>query len=89
MKTVTDTLGLARSNIAERVNGTRLRRGPQIRDGDLELVGGVDRIAGEGRCRLDRLARREDDALAAGAVREIALGAVQRELQARRDQRRN
>jgi putative transposase len=44
MKTVTDTFGLARSNIAERVNGTRLRRGPQIRDGDLELVAEIRRL---------------------------------------------
>jgi hypothetical protein len=35
MKTVTDTLGLARSSIAERVKGTRPKRGPQTRDGDL------------------------------------------------------
>jgi hypothetical protein len=30
-------LGLARSNIAERVKGTRPKRGPQNRAGDLEL----------------------------------------------------
>src|SRR5438105_1132614 len=33
-----------RSLIAERVNGTRLRRGPQIRDGDLELVTEIRRL---------------------------------------------
>jgi hypothetical protein len=38
MKRVTDTLGLARSNIAERVKGVRPKRGPQTRDGDLELA---------------------------------------------------
>jgi hypothetical protein len=32
MKRVTDTLGLARSNIAERVKGARPKRGPQTRD---------------------------------------------------------
>jgi transposase InsO family protein len=44
MKTVTDTLGLARSNIAERVNGVRPRRGPQIRDGDRELTAEIRRV---------------------------------------------
>lgn len=46
MKTVTDTLGVARSNIAERVKGGRPKRGPQTRDGDLEL-------AAEIRCLVD------------------------------------
>jgi hypothetical protein len=41
MKTVTDTLGLARSSIAERVKGTRPKRGPQTRDGDLELTAAI------------------------------------------------
>src|SRR5437763_7787678 len=44
MKQVTDTLGLARSNIAERVKGARPKRGPQIRDGDFELAGGIRRL---------------------------------------------
>ena len=35
MKTVTDTLGVARSNIAERIKGVRPKRGPQTREGDL------------------------------------------------------
>jgi hypothetical protein len=39
MKTVTDTLGLARSNIAERTKGVRPKRGPQTRDGDPEFLG--------------------------------------------------
>ena len=38
MKVVTDTLGVARSNIAERVKGVRRERGPQTREGDLELA---------------------------------------------------
>ena len=44
MKTVTDTLGAARSNIAERVKGVRPKRGPQIRDGDLELTAEIRRL---------------------------------------------
>ena len=44
MKTVTDTLGVARSSIAERVKGTRPKRGPQTRDGDLELTGAIRRL---------------------------------------------
>jgi hypothetical protein len=35
MKAITDTLGVARSNIIERVKGLRQRRGPQTRPGDL------------------------------------------------------
>jgi hypothetical protein len=37
MKAVTETLGVARSNVVERVKAARLKRGPQTRDGDLEL----------------------------------------------------
>ena len=44
MKRVTDTLGLARSNIAERVKGVRPKRGPQTRDGDLELAADIRRL---------------------------------------------
>jgi putative transposase len=44
MKTVTDTLGLARSNIADRVKGVRPKRGPQTREGDLELAADVRRL---------------------------------------------
>jgi hypothetical protein len=44
MKRVTDTLGLARSNIAERVKGVRPERGPQTRDGDLELAADIRRF---------------------------------------------
>jgi putative transposase len=38
MKAVTETLGVARSNAAEPVKGTRPKRGPQIREGDPELT---------------------------------------------------
>ena len=44
MKSVTDTLGLARSNIAERAKGVRPKRGPQNRDGDLELAADIRRL---------------------------------------------
>ena len=44
MKAVTDTLGVARSNVAERVKGARSRRGPQTRDGDLELAAEIRRL---------------------------------------------
>jgi transposase InsO family protein len=44
MKTVTDTLGLARSNIAERTKGVRPKRGPQTRDGDPELTAAIRRL---------------------------------------------
>jgi len=44
MKTITDTLRLARSNIAERVKGIRPKRGPQNRAGDLELAADIRRL---------------------------------------------
>lgn len=44
MKAVTDTLGVARSNLAERVKGTRPTRGPQTREGDLELAAEIRRL---------------------------------------------
>ena len=44
MKTVTNTLGLARSNIAERVKGVRPKRGPQNRAGDLDLSADIRRL---------------------------------------------
>jgi putative transposase len=44
MKRVTDTLGVARSNVAERVKGIRPKRGPQVRDGDLELTAEIRRL---------------------------------------------
>jgi putative transposase len=44
MKAVTDALGVARSNIAERVKGARPVRGPQTRDGDLELAAEIRRL---------------------------------------------
>src|SRR5690242_2927469 len=44
MKVVTDTLEVARSNVAERVKGARPIRGPQTREGDLELSAEIRRL---------------------------------------------
>ena len=58
MKQVTDTLGLARSNVAERVKGARPKRGPQTRDGDLELQRRSDGLAPVNAKRIYRLMKR-------------------------------
>jgi hypothetical protein len=47
MKVVTETLGVARSNISERVKGTRAPRGPQLREGDLALAAEIRRLIDE------------------------------------------
>ena len=44
MKAVTDTLGVARSNVVERIKATRPKRGPQTREGDLELAAEIRRL---------------------------------------------
>jgi hypothetical protein len=44
MKAVTDTLGVARSNIAARVSNVRRPRGPQTRDRDLEPAAELQRL---------------------------------------------
>ena len=44
MKTVSDTLGVARSNVIDRRDGNRPRRRPQERPGDVELAGMVRRL---------------------------------------------
>ena len=63
MKAVTDTLGVARSNIVERVKGVRPKRGSQTRDGDLELTaeirGLVDARPTYGYRRIAALIKRE------------------------------
>jgi putative transposase len=41
VKTVSTTLGVARSNVIERRDGARARRGPQERTGDVELAGAI------------------------------------------------
>ncbi len=63
MKAVTDTLGVSRSNVAERVRRSRPKRGPQTRDGDLELCAEIRRLVDArptyGYRRIAALLRRE------------------------------
>jgi hypothetical protein len=47
VKTVADTLGVARSNVIERRDGKRPHRGPQERPGDVELIGEIRRLVDE------------------------------------------
>ena len=44
MKTVSTTLGVARSNVLERRDGKRPRRGAQERAGDVDLAGAIRRL---------------------------------------------
>ena len=44
MKTISQTLGVARSNVIERRDGLRAQRGPQERPGDVELAGEIRRL---------------------------------------------
>ncbi|MGY4629269.1 transposase InsO family protein [Bradyrhizobium sp. USDA 4486] len=44
MKRIAETLGVARSNLVERVDGKRPKRGPQIRAGDVELTSHIRRL---------------------------------------------
>jgi transposase InsO family protein len=44
MKRVTQILGVARSNVLERCNDARSRRGPQERPGDVELAAAIRRL---------------------------------------------
>jgi putative transposase len=44
VKTVSTTLGVARSNVIERRDGSRDRRGPQERPGDIDLAGAIRRF---------------------------------------------
>lgn len=72
MKAVTDTLGVARSNIAGRVKGARPKRGPQTREGDLELAAEIRRLVDArptyGHRRIAALIRRERRSAAAPSV---------------------
>ena len=47
MKTISQTLGVARPNVIERRDGRRPRRGPQERLGDIELAGAIRRFVDE------------------------------------------
>ena len=72
MKAATATLGVARSNIAERVGSVRRPRGPQTRDGDLELAAEIRRLVDArptyGYRRIAALLRRERRAASLPAV---------------------
>ncbi len=63
MKTVASTLGVARSNIVERREGHRPKRGPQTREGDVELAADIRRLVDErptyGYRRIAALLKRE------------------------------
>jgi putative transposase len=47
VKTIAETLGVARSNLIERHDGVRLKRGPQDRPGDRELSADIRRLVDE------------------------------------------
>ena len=63
MKTVSATLGVARSNVVERRDSRRPQRGPQERPGDVELAGEIRRFVDErptyGYRRVAALLKRE------------------------------
>ena len=63
MKTISETLGVARSNVIERRDGARPRRGPQERPGDTELAGAIRKLVDArptyGYRRIAALLRRE------------------------------
>ena len=63
MKTISRMLGVARSNVIERRDGHRPRRGPQERSGDVELAGEIRRFVDErptyGYRRIAALLKRE------------------------------
>ena len=44
MKTIAETLGVARSNLIERRDDAKPKRGPQDRPGDLELSADIRRL---------------------------------------------
>ena len=77
MKTISQTLGVARSNVIERRDGHRPRRGPQERPGDVELAGAIRRFVDErptyGYRRIAALLKRErrSDGLAPINVKRV------------------
>jgi putative transposase len=77
VKTVSETLGVARSNVIERRNSNRPRRGPQERPGDVELAGAIRRLVDErptyGYRRISALLKRErrSDGLAPVNVKRV------------------
>jgi transposase InsO family protein len=77
VKTISQTLGVARSNVIERRDGLRTRRGPQERHGDVELAGMIRRFVDErptyGYRRIAALLKRErrSDGLAPVNVKRV------------------
>jgi putative transposase len=63
VKTISQALGVARSNVIDRRDGRRPRRGPQERPGDIELAGTIRRLVDErptyGYRRIAALLKRE------------------------------
>ena len=63
MKTISATLGVARSNVIERRDGLRARHGPQERPGDVELASVIRRLVDPrptyGYRRIDALLKSE------------------------------
>jgi putative transposase len=63
VKAISDTLGVARSNVIERRDGARARRGSQERPGDIELAGEIRRFVDQrptyGYRRIAALLKRE------------------------------
>lgn len=63
MKTISQALGVARSNVIDRRDGRRSQRGPQERSGDIELAGTLRRLVDDrptyGYRRIAALLKRE------------------------------
>ena len=72
MKAIAETLGVARSNIIERKDGARPKRGPQDRPGDGELAADIRRLvdarATYGYRRIAALLKRERRSAGEAAV---------------------
>jgi putative transposase len=72
VKTIAATLGVARSNLVERKDGARPRRGPQTRVGDIELAAKIRRLVDArpiyGYRRIAALLKRERRSAGAASV---------------------
>lgn len=72
MKVVTETLGVARSNVVERAKAARPKRGPQERDGDAELAADIRELVDQrptyGYRRITALIRRRQRSTASDPV---------------------
>ena len=78
MKTISQTLGVARSNVIERRDDRRARRGPQERPGDIELAGVIRRFVDERPTGYRRIAAIKAQA----AIRRVGPGQRQARLPA-------